>query len=105
MGTHLLKAAAQLGGDGVEPFVSMLDGGREGQLFADMEDFFYYAQLEMQGIDSMETREVSDKLPIVHVPRIFRALGYYPSELEVLNLTNEVKFSKYLETKEHVDEI
>ena len=53
----------------------------------------------------METREVSDKLPIVHVPRIFRALGYYPSELEVLNLTNEVKFSKYLETKEHVDEI
>jgi hypothetical protein len=91
---HVLTASAQLGGEGVEPFVNLLEGGREGEQFKDIEDFFYYVQLEAQGLNTMGRREVSDQLPLDQVPRVLRALGFYPSEAEVANMVNEVKFSK-----------
>lgn len=103
--THILEASVELGGQGVEPFLELMEGGREGELFADMEDFFYYAQLESQGLNTMKTREVSDRLALEHVPRVFRALGYYPTEQEISNVINEVKFSQYLETKTHVTDV
>ena len=41
-----LDALALLGGDGLVPFYSLLEGGRDGELFAELEDYFYYAQLK-----------------------------------------------------------
>ena len=35
-----------MGGEGLVPFYALLDGGRTGQFFADLEDYFYYAQLK-----------------------------------------------------------
>ena len=40
-----LEALSLLGGVELEPFYSMLDGGREGEFFAELEEFFYYAQI------------------------------------------------------------
>lgn len=40
-----LEAASHLGGDGLEPFYALLEGGRSGQFFAEMEEYFYYAQI------------------------------------------------------------
>ncbi len=40
-----LEAASLLGGEDLEPFYAMLDGGRNGEFFAELEDFFYYAQI------------------------------------------------------------
>ena len=40
-----LEAAAALGGEGLIPFYGLLEGGREGELFAELEDYFYYAQI------------------------------------------------------------
>lgn len=34
------------GGDGIDPFLTLLEGGREGLLFQDMINFFYYAQIK-----------------------------------------------------------
>lgn len=84
----------------------MLEGGREGEFFAELEDYFYYAQIRRytlsyvcvstqclhvtafltpcsQGPDSMNTREVSTTVPIDQIPYIMRAIGFYPSEQEV----------------------
>merc|ERR1712014_423469 len=33
------------------------------------------------------------------------ALGYFPTKLEITNMTNEVKYSKFGETGEYVDRI
>lgn len=41
-----LEASAKLGGEGLDPFYSMLDGGRDGEFFAELEDYFYYAQIK-----------------------------------------------------------
>ena len=49
-----LEATSALGGDGLIPFYGLLEGGKEGELFAELEDHFYYSQMRSQGVDSME---------------------------------------------------
>ena len=58
-------------------------GGRDGELFKEMEDLFFYGQLRHQGLSRMTRREVSDKLPLAEVPQLMRALGFYPSERDI----------------------
>ncbi|XP_076820572.1 cilia- and flagella-associated protein 251-like [Clavelina lepadiformis] len=100
-----LEAVAALGGEDLIPFYGLLDGGREGEMFAELENYFYYAQLRSQGINTTEEREVSTVVPLDQVPFLMRALGFYPSEQEVEDMLNEVKFSQYVETGQYVTEI
>ncbi|KAK3746263.1 hypothetical protein QZH41_016512, partial [Actinostola sp. cb2023] len=100
-----LEAAARLGGEDLIPFYGLLEGGREGELFAELEDYFYYAQIRDQSVDTTETRQVSTTVPLSQVPYITRALGFYPSEQEVEDMINEIKFSNYVETGKYVTHI
>eukprot|EP00794_Sanderia_malayensis_P014238 gene14238-15723_t len=103
--TVALNAIACLGGEGLIPFYGLLDGGREGELFADLEEYFYYSQMRSQGVDSTDQREVSTLVPISEIPFIMRALGFYPTEQEIDDMLNEVKFSKYVESGTYVTDI
>lgn len=94
--TNSLQASAGLGGDGLLPFYSLLEGGRDGPLFAELETYFYHAQIRNQGVDAMESRTVSTQIPLSEIPFIMRALGYYPTEQEIDEILNEVKFSTYV---------
>jgi WD40 repeat protein/Ca2+-binding EF-hand superfamily protein len=100
-----LEAIAALGGDGLLPFYGLLEGGKDGELFSELEDYFYYSQMRSQGVDSMEKREVLITIPLSEIPFVMRALGYYPSEQEVEDMTNEVKFSQYVDTGLTIDKI
>ncbi|KFQ91809.1 WD repeat-containing protein 66, partial [Nipponia nippon] len=102
---NALDAAASLGGKDLIPFYSLLDGGREGEFFRELEDYFYYAQLRSHGIDTLETRQVSTHIPLKEIPSVMRAMGFYPSEEEIEEMINEVKFSKYVDTGEEVTKI
>eukprot|EP00795_Rhopilema_esculentum_P015460 gene15460-6711_t len=103
--TTALEILEKLGGEDLVPFYGLLEGGKEGELFAELEDYFYYSQMRSQGVDSTEEREVSTTIPISEIPFIMRALGYYPTEQEIDDMLNEVKFSKYVETGTYVTEI
>lgn len=100
-----LEAQARLGGEDLIPFYGLLDGGREGELFRELEDFFYYAQIRSQGVNTMDNREVTTNISISEIPFVMRALGFYPSEQEIEDMLNEVKYSKYVETGNYITEI
>ncbi|XP_035690518.1 cilia- and flagella-associated protein 251-like [Branchiostoma floridae] len=100
-----LDAACSLGGENLIPFYGLLDGGREGEFFRELEDYFYYAQIRSQGVDATIDREVSTTIPLSEVPYVMRALGFYPTEQEIDDMLNEVKFSKYVETGQYVTHI
>lgn len=76
-------ASSLLGGEGLDPFYGLLDGGKEGDLYREIENYFYYAQIRSQGEDTMETRETSDFVDLDQIPNLMRALGFYPTEQEV----------------------
>lgn len=95
-----LEAVSLLGGEELQPFYSMLDGGRDGEFFTELEEYFYYAQIRRyvytitrhtvsttgsfsQGPDITSVRNVSTTILIEEIPNIMRALGFYPSEQEV----------------------
>ncbi|XP_078410785.1 cilia- and flagella-associated protein 251 [Cetorhinus maximus] len=99
------EAVTALGGEDLIPFYGLLEGGRDGELFREMENYFYYSQLRFQRVSTMETREVSTHIPLQEIPFVIRALGFYPTEKEIEDMLNEVKFSKYVETGRYVTDI
>ncbi len=48
--SRALNAIAGLGGEGLIPFYGLLEGGRDGELFAELEDYFYYSQMRRFGL-------------------------------------------------------
>lgn len=98
-------AAAKLGGEKLVPFINMLDGGPGGELLRDLEDYFYYTQIRQQGVASQATYEVSTHVPLGALPDLMRAVGFFPSEEDILNMTNEIKFSEYVVTNKYVTEV
>nr|XP_010598195.1 cilia- and flagella-associated protein 251 [Loxodonta africana] len=100
-----LEAAVSLGGEDLTPFYGLVSGGREGQFYRELEDYFYYSQLRSQGIDTMETREVSEHICLSELPYVMRAIGFYPSEEKIDDMFNEIKFGEYVDTGKLVDKI
>ncbi|XP_072043906.1 cilia- and flagella-associated protein 251-like [Amphiura filiformis] len=102
---EVIEAGSQLGGEGLIPFYGLLEGGREGELFKELENYFYYAQIRSQGVDTMAIREVSTQIPLSEIPFVMRAMGHYPSEQEIEDMISEIKFSRYVDTGEYVSHI
>ncbi|XP_038151388.1 cilia- and flagella-associated protein 251 [Cyprinodon tularosa] len=101
----VLHAATALGGKDMEPFYSMLDGGRDGRFYREMEDFFYYCIIRHQGAAVLKRPNVCAKIPLSDIPDLVRALGHFPTEKELEDMQNEIKFSQFAETGKHVTDI
>lgn len=86
-----LEKMRRLGGDGVEPFNSMVEGGKEGPFYQEMIDYFYYAQIKAQGEDTTAMRKITGEVPMEQVPDLLRALGVYPTEWDIRDIANEIQ--------------
>lgn len=43
---------------------------------------------------------IAGEIPLDEIPSLFRSVGYYPSEDEVLNIINEVRYKNFVNTGE-----
>ncbi|KAH6584921.1 hypothetical protein BASA60_000761 [Batrachochytrium salamandrivorans] len=97
-----LEAQAILCSDKISPYLNLLDPsgqGKQGKAYCEFEDYFYYAQLRSQGEHSMEKRLISNEVDLAQMPSIMQAMGFYPSNQEIDDMINEVKFSKFVHGK------
>ena len=53
----------------------------------------------------MSKRAATDKVSIAEIPAIFQALGYFPSEFEIQNILNEIKYAKVLDSAEIAEQV
>ena len=75
-------------------YPNLLEGGKDGQIFRDLKDFFYYAQINSNTDNPTKAKKLDGKIPYKEVPSLMRALGYYPTRQEAHNMQNEVLYSK-----------
>ena len=59
-----IEQAIEMGGRDIEPFVNLIEGGRDGQIFQDMKDFFYYSMIRSKDEDTTKTRRLDGLVPL-----------------------------------------
>ena len=84
----------------MKPFVNLIEGGEHGQTYSDMQDFFYYSMIRSKDEDTTKTRVLDETVPLDELPNLMRAMGYYPTEMEVKDMMEEVRFSNFSEQGE-----
>ncbi|GLG99053.1 WD repeat-containing protein [Gryllus bimaculatus] len=80
--TRAVHIMAHIGGEGLDPYYCLIEGGQNGWLYKEIQDFFYYAQILHEGENTTTERNVSHEIPLCEVPDLMRAIGYFPSEHE-----------------------
>ena len=85
-----------MGGEKIEPFINLIEGGSDGQTYQDMKDFFYYAMIRAQVEDTTKTRKLGKTIPVDQLPFLMRAMGYYPTEFEVKCMIMSVTLDTFI---------
>ena len=91
--------------DGMEHYLDMLDGGNGGDLHNDIIDYFYLCQLRTQGENAMGDRDIKGLIHVDEIASLCRAIGYYPTEEEIENMSNEIRYKNFMTTGEAQDEL
>lgn len=62
---------------------------------ADLKDFFYYSQIRSKDEHTTKARKLDGKVPLEAIANMMRSMGFYPTQKEIENMQNEIKFSSY----------
>jgi cilia- and flagella-associated protein 251 len=73
-------------------------------MYRDLKDFFYYSQIRSKKEDTTKARKLEGTVPLNEIPNLMRALGYYPTEKEIKNMQDEIRYSEILEEGKTVEE-
>ncbi|KAE8992745.1 Cilia- and flagella-associated protein [Phytophthora rubi] len=92
-------------GVALAPYLALLEGGRDGFFYHEIVDYFYLAQLRVQGEDATTAREITAQIPLREIPNVMRALGFYPTDEEIQHMVSEVRYSRFTETSRPVESI
>ncbi len=67
-----------------------------------MKDFFYYSMIRSKDENTTKTRKLDGTVPLEELPNLMRAMGHYPTEQEIQNMIDEVRYSNFTETGQKV---
>ena len=85
---------------GVDPYIDLVEGGKDGEFFSEMNDYFYYAQIRRQGEVSTSPRRITRRIAVHQIPDMMRALSFYPSEHDISHMQSELEYEMGEEVKE-----
>lgn len=90
---HELAATSHFisGGSGLEPFCSLLPGGKNGYLFQELLDMFYYIQILASGLNTIEERCVNEFVHITEIVDFMRSIGFFPTDFQTKNMLREME--------------
>ncbi|KAL9656223.1 hypothetical protein ABK040_007839 [Willaertia magna] len=80
--------------EGISPYVSLIEGGYNGEFFEEVQQYFYYAQIRSQGEITTSERKITGSVPLNQIPDLVRALGFYATQWEIQNMINELRVIK-----------
>ncbi len=63
----------------------------DGQLYAELKDYFCLVQLEAGGGGAKQ--ELKREIPLEAMERVCRGLGFFPTEREIEDMVNEVSLN------------
>ena len=73
---------------------------------SDLKDFFYYSQIRSKDEHTTKARKLDGKVPLSAIANMMRSMGFYPTQKEIENMQNEIRYSRYLQNyKETVNEL
>ena len=75
----------------IEDFMSVIPEKNRSKMFEDIKDYFCYVQIE-RGATSL-----SKTIPTEDICNICRAMGFFPTDKEIEDMVNEVKYMDYME--------
>ena len=55
--------------------------------------------------NTTKTRKLDGTVPLEELPNLMRAMGYYPTQKEVKNMIDEVKYSNFAEPTQKVNAV
>ena len=79
-------------GSSMDAYMSLIEGGRDGAFMKDLVDYFTYGQLRAQGLATTKPRDAAGKINVVEAINLMRALGFYPTEQQVVAMKTEVRY-------------
>jgi len=91
---HPLIDSVQSGGDGIEPHLTLLEGGRDGLMYQEMVNFFYYTQIKSRDENTTKPRTLGDYVDKIYIHGLMAAMGFYPSQADLNYMYNEIKYSR-----------
>lgn len=85
------QAHLESGGTGLAPFCYLLPGGKNGWLFQELLDMFYYLQILSVGIESLDERKISETINVTEIADFMRSVNFFPSDFEIKNMMREME--------------
>jgi Ca2+-binding EF-hand superfamily protein len=70
-----------------------------------MKDFFYFTQIWIKAEDTTKARKLEGSVTLDDIRNLMRSMGYYPAEMDIRNIANEVKYSRFTETCKPVNKL
>eukprot|EP00455_Lapot_gusevi_P017112 TRINITY_DN1903_c0_g1_i2.p1 TRINITY_DN1903_c0_g1~~TRINITY_DN1903_c0_g1_i2.p1 ORF type:complete len:249 (-),score=59.15 TRINITY_DN1903_c0_g1_i2:45-791(-) len=100
-----LEASIAVSPSDAESYVSLLEGGREGQFYDEIVDYFYYCQLRGSSEKRRGNQSMKNTITVEESLNLMKALGYYPSHQQMQQLAHEVKYGQLVTTGRFQDKI